>query len=260
MQEVRIDDMFNDISLRAVEARRVVCARIFYSSFAGVVRYGPLKGLKINDDPYWGPGDWTPKLFGLYEQEILQAIAKLKGKFRYFINLGAADGYYGVGLAAAGICEQSICFETSDRGREAIGKTAQWNAVTNKVKIHGTADGNLPRVLAGLGIDPKDCLILSDIEGAEFSLFTPENLSALRRAHMIIEMHAFMFPDGAAQEQKLTAAAQRFFNTDIIRTGARDLSSFRELDVVHDSDRWLICSEGRPTSMNWLSLTPKPDA
>jgi hypothetical protein len=125
MSEVRLDDLFTKATLTAIEARRVFISQYFYANFSGTVRYGPLKGFKLNDDYDWGPGDLAPKLFGLYEQEVLKLLTELKGKHRILVNLGAGDGYYGVGLVTAGFFERSVCFELTEKGRDSIRKAAQ---------------------------------------------------------------------------------------------------------------------------------------
>ena len=45
-------------------------------------------------------------------------------------------------------------------------------------------------------------------------------------------------------------------NRTVIKNAARDLSWIPELDAMNDSDRWLICSEGRPKLMSWLIFAP----
>jgi hypothetical protein len=257
MNALQTDDLFEEISLSTIEARRMFISRLFYKAFGGVVRYGPLKGFKLDDDPSWGTGDLAPKLFGLYEQEILQLLSDLRGQRRVLINLGAADGYYGIGLVSAGLFERSVCFEQSEKGRAVIAKTAQNNGVADKVTILGAAGADFPKVIAELGFKASDCLILCDVEGAEFSIFSGQCLDSLQGAHVIIELHGFLAVNGNVLESNLISHSRRLFVPSIVKTATRDLSSIPELDALRDSDRWLICSEGRPKLMSWLILVPK---
>lgn len=58
---------------------------------------------------------------GLYEKEILKFIENIEdGQFTNFIDIGTADGYYAVGILSTGKIQRSICFEETDKGREAI--------------------------------------------------------------------------------------------------------------------------------------------
>ncbi len=232
-------------------------SRLFYAAFGGVVRYGPLKGFKLDDDPSWGTGDLAPKLFGLYEQEILKLLSDLRGKRRVLINLGAADGYYGVGLVRSGFFERSVCFEQTEKGRGVIAKTAQDNGVADKVTILGAASADFPKVVADLGCKASDCLVLSDIEGGEFSIFSAQCLADLAGAHIIIELHGFLAVNGNVLESNLISNGRQLFVPSIVKTSTRDLSTIPELDALRNSDRWLICSEGRPKLMSWLILVPK---
>jgi len=259
MNAIRADDLFNHVSSTAMEARRIFISRYFWANFNGTVRYGPLKGFKLDDDPSWGPGDLASKLFGLYEQEVLKLLTELRGKHQILINLGAGDGYYGVGLVTAGIFERSICFEAAEKGRDAVKRTAQKNGVTEKVTILGAAGADFQAVIAKLGLKASDCLILCDVESAEFSIFSNQCLASLQGAHIIIELHGYMLTNGNVLEQSLISNSQQLFQTSIVRTSTRDLSSIPELEALNDSDRWLICSEGRPKLMSWLILTPKID-
>jgi hypothetical protein len=257
-QPVRIDDLFDRATANAVEARRILYSRWSYANFAGVVRYGLLKGFRLSaDDAPREPGDIAPKLFGLYEQEVLNAIAPLRGKHRVLVNLGADDGYYGVGLVKTGFCERSICFEASERGRNALRATALSNGVADRVQIEGAAGSDFSGVLARLGVAATDCLVICDVEGAEFSIFSAECLAALAGAHVVIELHGFQTPDGGMLERTLIANSQKHFNVSTVRTSARDLSAIPELETMNDSDRWLICSESRARIMTWLMLAPR---
>ena len=51
--------------------------------------------------------------------------------------------------------------------------------------------------------------------------------------------------------------AEEFFNVTELKMGSRDLSNIPELQKFSDSDRWLMCSEGRGELMSWLRLDPK---
>ena len=250
------DDLFNSVTAHSVEMRRIFISRYFYAKFGGKVQRGPLKGFALDDNPAWGPGDLAPKLFGLYEQEVLAIIERQKGARRTLVNLGAADGYYGVGLVATRHFQNAVCYELSAEGRAAIKRTAELNEISDRVQIMAEATNNFPNELDKLGIAIKESLILCDVEGAEFGIFNEECLARLRGTEVIIELHDFMVPNGDQALQQLVKWAGRYFKLNMIRTGPRDLSGVPELDNVPDDDRWLICSEGRPKSMQWLHLSP----
>lgn len=254
---VQIDDLFLNLSLQGAEARRLFLARSIFDHFGGVVGYGPMKGFQLDQASSWNAADLGSKMFGLYEQEVLSLLQMQSGGKDVIVNLGAADGYYGVGLVKAGVFAKSICYEASEAGREVIAKTAALNQVADRVDIRGEARPDFPQVLAAEGIDLSRCLVLCDIEGGEFDILSAECLASLAKSILVIELHEFMVPDGVALAQALIARLERHFNVSFATTGSRDLSAFPELENVNDTDRWLICSEGRGKRMTWAFCTPK---
>ena len=66
-----------------------------------------------------------------------------------------------------------------------------------------------------------------------------------------------MKEDGHNQQSLLFAISSTIFETKYITQGQRNPNSFKELWMLNDNDRWLLCSEGRGELMKWLVLTPK---
>jgi hypothetical protein len=98
---------------------------------------------------------------------------------------------------------------------------------------------------------------LVDIEGGEFNLFDKKVFSDLKKSIIFIEIHDWFFKDGEKKLNKLMGDAKTFFNITKLTTTSRDLSVFPELSKLHDSERWLIASEGRHRLMTWLRFDPK---
>jgi hypothetical protein len=84
-----------------------------------------------------------------------------------------------------------------------------------------------------------------------------DSLKALKDAIFIIEIHDFLFEDGAARYRALKETASAWFHFTEFTTGARNPSEIPELHGMNDTDRWLICSEGRDRLTSWLRLDPK---
>lgn len=253
----QIDDLFLHLSLQGAEARRLFLARSLFEHFGGVVGYGPMKGFRLDPESSWNAADLGSKMFGIYEQEVLGMLQTRRGNKDILVNLGAADGYYGVGMVKSGLFAKAICYEATDAGRQVIARTAALNQVTDRVDIRGEAGAGFPDDLAAGGIDPARCLVLCDIEGGEFDILTPECLDKLKRSILLVELHEFMVADGEARAKTLIDDLRGVFNLTFATTGARDLSVFPELINVNDTDRWLVCSEGRGRLMTWVLCEPK---
>lgn len=160
---VPVEDLFLHLSLQGAEARRLFLARSIFDLFQGTIGYGPLRGFKLESESSWNSADLGSKIFGMYEQEVMELLLTQRGNHDICINIGAADGYYGVGLVSSNIFSRSICYELTEAGRQVIAKTAQLNQVTNKVEIRGQATRAFPEELQALGIALPQCLILADI-------------------------------------------------------------------------------------------------
>lgn len=240
--------------LKDVEAIKIAQARRYFDLFEGTVAYGPFTGFKLQRGQYWNHYDVGAKLFGLYEQQITERIVSLSRDIDIFIDIGAADGYFGVAAVSQGYFGKSYCFEIEPEGRRSIARAAELNGVADKVEILGAADASeLERLLTG---QPGPAVVLVDIEGAEFDFLTDSVIETLAGCHVIIELHDWLVEDGAAQRSHLLSRLERRFRHKIVTMGQRDLTGMTELEHLPDSERWLICDEGRGRSMEWLFLEP----
>ncbi|MBX9399684.1 hypothetical protein K4L06_00065 [Lysobacter sp. BMK333-48F3] len=240
-----------------VERRRIELARQLDRELAATVRYGPFRGLRLGPDTAWSVADRAPMLLGLYEQEVLESLARA-GARRAFVNLGAGDGYYGVGALVAGLCQRSYCYEMGEKGRRIIGDTARLNGVRDRVEIRAKAEPGFYLELPAEVVD--DCVLFVDIEGAEFELLDQAAFQAFAKAVIFVELHDWFFQDGAQRMQTLRRNAAATHAVSEMTTAARDLSRLVELREFSDSDRWLLCSEGRGRQMDWIRFDPKPAA
>jgi hypothetical protein len=226
-----------------------------FNNFGGTVKYGPFAGMVLVQESSWGGKTRVPALLGFYEQEVLNELIQASSKYKNFIDLGAADGYYGVGVLVSGMFEKSFCYESSKTGRKAIAKNASVNRVSELVVIRGTAR-------KGFELDfneatRNESVLLVDIEGGEFDVLTLEVFEAFKKSVFIIEIHDWMVLHGEVKLQALEDRARKHFDIRKIRMGPRDPAAFPELKNFSDNERWLICSENRDLVQYWLILSPK---
>jgi hypothetical protein len=237
----------------ALERRRQALARHFDRRFDSTVRYGPFRGLRLARDSSWSLADRSAMLFGLYEQEVLASLAQVPPTHTTFVDVGAADGYYAVGVLVARMFGRCHAYEATARGREVVAATAALNGVTDRLVVRGAAGPGFHRDLpAG---ERERAVVLVDIEGGEFDVLDDEALEAFRRAVLVVELHDWV-EGAAARERGLRDRAARTHRVTTFSMAARDPSAFEELRLCSDTDRWLICAEGRPRLMSWLRLDP----
>jgi len=233
--------------------RRTIAARID-KIFNSTIAYGPFRGMKLLKNPRWSIGDKASMMLCFYEKEVLDSLQRVPASYRTFIDLGAADGYYAVGVLVNNMFDRSYAFEISEEGQNLIRQNAAENGVADRIVVGGIADKNFYNALSQDA--QRSAVILVDIEGGEFDLLDRDVFSALKDAIFIVELHDWFFDDGAARLQKLKDAAQKTHAVSAFSTGSRDPSQIKELWPFHDIDRWLLCSEGRKRLMTWLRLDP----
>ena len=89
--ELRID--------KVVEKKRIILSSKISEIYNNTVQQGPFKGMIINEDQFWGPGDRSSKILGLYEKEIQDLIVSIQKDKNYstFVDIGGADGFFAIG-------------------------------------------------------------------------------------------------------------------------------------------------------------------
>ncbi len=150
-----------------------------------VVGAGPFKGLHYVHDTVCG--GYIPKLLGTYERELHETIyAASQMSFERIVNIGAADGYYAVGLARLMPDVQVIVFELEEKGRKLVQMMAEHNGVSERLEIYGACD---PSGLAKILAVPGKTLVICDVEGYEDILMDPVACPELKKAHVLVELH-----------------------------------------------------------------------
>ena len=238
-----------------VKQYRKKIAKQLFNDASGIVDRGPFKDMKLGQKVHWGKADVAAKIYGLYESEILDIIKDKK--FDALVNLGAADGYYPIGMLMQNMISHAYCFEENPLGKKYINENAKLNNISNNITMFGRADtefhSQLPEGVAG-----KNNLLLCDIEGGEFDLFTKDVVSAFNRSMFIIELHDEVFEyDNAVQKRKNLIDLFSDFDVQIIQSKPKQWSDIPQISALSDNDRALVCSEGRRGLGEWLIATPK---
>ena len=241
--ELRID--------KVVEKKRIILSSKISKIYNNTVQQGPFKGMIINEDQFWGPGDRSSKILGLYEKEIQDLIVSIQKDKNYstFVDIGGADGFFAIGSLVNNLFEKCEVFEISKKGRNSIQKNSKKNNVYDSIKIHDKAS---KRSLIKID-NINNSLILCDIEGGEYELFDEKLINEIYPSDIIIEIHK-------DKENSLVNFEKRFTKTyslTKITQEPRSLKNFKELENINDNNRALIMSEGRSGIQEWWYLSPK---
>jgi len=133
-----------------------------------------------------------PKLLGTYERELGPVVDEIvRGSFEEIIDIGAAEGYYAVGLARLLPDARVHAFEMTEHGRALLSEMAIANGVADRVLIKGKCDAP----------DLRDCLgsserpvVICDVEGHEGKLLDIGLVPSLVRAFVLVEIHETLCP------------------------------------------------------------------
>lgn len=235
--------------------RRKRVSRELFSKNNGVVQRGVFKGLVLDGRSNISQGPLGLKIYGLFEQEVVKQIEK-HAPYSFVVNIGAADGYFSLGMVKSGLAKQSICFEITQKGREAIHRNTRINQVEDQVVVYGKADQNINTFLNQANYHPDRSLVLCDIEGGEFNLFTDRFFKAIQGAFVIIELHDRIFMDSTDPRKKIMANIPPGYHHEIICSTPPKWSGIADIEALSDNDRALVTSEGRNLIGEWLVLTP----
>ena len=217
------------------------------------VAYGIFKGMKLSDKAWWGD-DLPTKILGEYERHVQEKLKELSRSSKILIDIGAADGFFAIGCLVSNLYEKVVCFEISDEGRELLVANAKANQVDERIVVKGeAAKESLRNIVANL----ESAVILCDIEGAEFDLFSEELLKILNKCYIVIELHESAMIKGQEMVAQLGNSASKYFDVDFIYPLDININKYKELNSFHDNYRLLAFSEGRGVSMRWMVLSPK---
>jgi SAM-dependent methyltransferase len=217
-----------------------------------VVRNGPFKGMKYPTSMSTGSA-LLPKLLGSYESE-LQGIFDtiLQTNYTDIIDIGCAEGYYTVGLAMRKPNARVLGFDTNPRALAMCRQMAKANGVS--ISLDGFCDA--ARLLS-IPLGDK-ALIISDCEGYEKQLFTPEVVRFLQRHDVLIEVHESDDASVSSTLKRNFAATHNITTVESID----DLRKVRhyqipELANYNPRERLSLLAEYRPQIMDWFYFTPK---
>jgi hypothetical protein len=221
----------------AKRARRLTAiTRVFVAWHGLRVSGGPFAGLVYPDAT---ATSLIPKLLGAYERELHAVIEQaIRAEPELIVNVGAADGYYAVGLARRCPAATVHAFEADPRARALLERVAAANDV--RLEIRGAAEVEHLRALPAGG----RTLVVIDCEGCEAALLDPERVPLLRSAAIVAELHDFAVPG-----DPVVARFASTHDVTLIPTGAQP--------PERSSPLALALSEYRPGPMRWAVMIPR---
>jgi hypothetical protein len=218
-----------------------------------VVWSGPFRGMRYIDYSFCSA--LMPKLIGIYEKELHAAVEDLIAwRPEVVVDIGAAEGYYAVGLASRLPTSTIVAFEADEGARQQLSQLADLNNCTN-IRVEGLAT---PAALSAAVTDNgAKVAVVCDCEGAELDLLSPDDLPWQRSTFIICELHDFLRP---GIEQALVARFRPTHRVSLLPAVPRMSSEFPFHTLISRlfPNRWvqMALGENRPAPMKWLVASP----
>jgi hypothetical protein len=217
---------------------------------------GPFKGMKYISHSVGS--SLFPKIFGTYEKELDKFISDI-GYFPKGFDIGAAEGYYAVGLLHKKICDSMVAWETTAVGRKLLKNLAAVNNVQNQLEIRGMCTSVELAKELDLNAMEKS-LVVVDCEGFEGVLFAGIEPSLLLKCALIIETHDFLNPGVHERLVSLLSPSHNIKEIEPQKRSASDLLlslpgilKIFKIPVI----RRIAISERRCPDIKWIVAEPK---
>jgi precorrin-6B methylase 2 len=218
------------------------------------VRHGLFQGMKYPAEKLVG-SVLIPKLLGSYEQELQPLLQRLQTRnYSEIVDIGCAEGYYAVGLSRLFPKARVFAYDTNPEAIRLCQRMAQANQVENRLVTGSFCDAaalqNLPLT--------RRALVISDCEGYEKHLFTPDTVHKLAAHDVLIEVHDLVDINISSQ---LRAVFQATHELEVIQS-VDDIKKaqkydYPELSSFDLAQRKVLLAEYRASIMEWFYFSPR---
>lgn len=220
----------------------------------GRVLAGPFAGMTMATDArfrLWGAA--AARLAGTYEEELFAALeARIAARPGLVIDIGAAEGYYAVGMSRRLPASRIVAFEIDPRGRALCRRNARLNGVGNLVVRGRVTPPVLQRLLRGVA----DGLVICDCEGYEMTIIDPVPVPALRSCALVVELHELDVPGVTAA---VTGRFRATHEVELVDAVPRSPAARPQLAHLCEDEIRRVIDEGRlgEPPMQWAVMLPR---
>lgn len=213
-----------------------------------LVQNGPFSGMILSSDESWG--DFGSKLLGTYEADLFDTFEDIvMHSVDVIIDVGAAEGYYAVGLGLRIPSCPIYAYDISNAAQNACRVNLEINGLSFRSTVSGLCT---VETLIDLASRFQRPLVFLDCEGAELNLLRGAK-HALMNTRLIVECHDFV---NAGTTDEIMSCFNESHSIRLVKQGSRNPHDIPLIRNWSETDKWLIISETRPVSMHWLDMTP----
>jgi predicted O-methyltransferase YrrM len=189
---------------------------------------------------------------GCFESELHPAIEEaIAWQPDQVVDIGAATGYYAVGLALRLPTAQVVAFESRAPTRERLRSAARLNGVEDRVAVRGRVEADDLRALP----PAERRLVVCDIEGGEAGLLTAAVVPALANAWVVVEMHDVFLPGLSSSLPRLFRESH---DVEVVANGERRADRIAAAARLSPGFRDLAVLERRRGPTPWGVFRPRP--
>lgn len=229
-------------------SRVAVATRRLYHQCDGIVIAGPFAGMRYVGGAH--SSQLGPKLLGTYEAELSQILGGA-GVYDRVIDVGAAEGYYAVGLLRYHSELRVIAFEESAAARAALSRLARLNGVTERLDVRGFCDHEELNTALAM---PGSSMLIVDVDGGEGALIDPDRVPGLRTAPILVELHPHELP---GIRRTITERFASTHEVAHISSVSRSRGDVPNVSGLSPSDVVYAAWEARPDDQGWLWMVPR---
>ena len=220
-----------------------------------VVLSGPFKELIYYNKSVWGL--ITSKWIGSYEEELHSVLSKIiRIGYLRIIDVGAAEGYYAVGLAKTCPSSKVLAFDIDPIARLRMKQLRDLNSISN-LEISSYCSHEI----LSDSILPELTLLICDIEGYEYELLDLDKVSKLAKTDILVEIHGFEELSSCSVKHEISARFASTHNIVEFQVTQRDPQKYSQtiqnLQTIPLALIEKAMEEHRFKSQEWLWLEAK---
>lgn len=217
--------------------------------YGDVVMRGPFRGLKYPPQTY--ASCRFEKVIGAYEHEIHDLIERLAATKSYDLvaNVGAAEGYFGVGLAMRFPKAKVLCYDAKQDERTRLEGVVAANSMGDRVEIHGRCDAADLDALKPAG----STLVWMDIDTGERQVLDPVKVPWLKNADIFVELHDCLEPGLSAL---IRSRFEKTHRIERYTLRGLDYDKYPELQNLTFDEINAMVEEDRKGLHDWFFMEP----
>lgn len=211
-----------------------------------IIQRGPFAGMSYLSRQ--SEGALIPRLLGSYEATLHPIIDAIIARgYRQVLDVGAAEGYYAVGLALRMPRARVLAYDIDPNARALLARLAEANGVSDRIVQHEACTH------ASFALcSQAPTVVICDIEGAEDQLLDPDRAPGLRDADILVETHPGLVRGVTDRIAARFADSHRVTRIDR-RVDSDALPGWME--QLDDMDRLIAIWEWRSAPTPWLWMT-----